>query len=272
MHRQSLVFSVLLLLVLALVVPTTGMAVPTTLKGSPDSMLRQNRIAKTHEYLFAETAEEIQKQVDQGTLVPVISNADLEVLASVSYPYARPEVRLFLERLAAQYHEGTGERLVVTSLMRPSSKQPRNAHKLSVHPTGMAIDLRVSSRQKSRAWLESVLLKLERQSLLDVTRERYPPHYHIALFPDAYRDHVEELIGPQALAMALLWQTPAEEPEADAADTTVTPQVRVTEVEPRTHEHALPVALPLLVFIIAGLGYRMLKQQRAAALAASDHA
>lgn len=178
-------------------------AVRVTLKGSPASMQRQHHVARQADYEFVAGTEELGKLVASGSLVELRGNRDYHVKRSVSYPFARPEMRLFIERLAEQYHEGTGERLVVTSLMRPQSRQPRNAHELSVHPTGIAVDLRVSRRRASRQWIESVLLKLERRGLLDVTRERWPPHYHVALFPKAYRTYVEGMIGADAVAAAL---------------------------------------------------------------------
>jgi hypothetical protein len=104
-------------------------------------------------------------------------------------------MKIFLERLGEQYVEGCGERLVVTSLVRPTSEQPRNSHPLSVHPAGMAADLRVSSNGACREWLESTLLALESRSLLDVTREHHPPHYHVALFTEAYREYVQPLLA-----------------------------------------------------------------------------
>src|SRR5690606_41529434 len=46
-----------------------------------------------------------------------------------------------------------------------------------------------------RKWLESTLLSLERRRVLEVTRERRPPHYHVALFSAAYLSYVEGLTG-----------------------------------------------------------------------------
>jgi hypothetical protein len=102
-------------------------------------------------------------------------------------------VKLFIERLGRQYFDAHGTPLVVTSLTRPAENQPRNAHQLSVHPAGMAVDFRVPQDARARAWLESALLQLENRGILDVTRERYPPHYHVAVFPAAYRAYVEKL-------------------------------------------------------------------------------
>ncbi|MFN2239759.1 MAG: LysM peptidoglycan-binding domain-containing protein, partial [Thermoanaerobaculia bacterium] len=79
---------------------------------------------------------------------------------------------------------------VVTSITRPTSEQPRNASPYSVHPTGMALDLRIPAKGSCRKYLESRLLRLERDNVLDATRENRPPHYHIALNPTAYRNLV----------------------------------------------------------------------------------
>ncbi len=114
-------------------------------------------------------------------------------LHAVSFPYARPEVELFVRRLSSQYRRACGEQLVVTSLTRPTTRQPRNASDRSVHPTGMALDLRYSGDRNCRAWLQQVLMDLERAGILEATLERRPVHYHVALFPRQYAAYVDRL-------------------------------------------------------------------------------
>ena len=166
-----------------------------TLKGSPASMVRQNQVAKSNDFSFLRSSSQVDRFLEEGYLVRIESTGALEVNDGVSYPVARPEMKLFLERLAKQYHDACGEPLVVTSLVRPTSEQPRNSHPLSVHPAGIAADLRVSSTPACREWLESALLSLEAKELLDVTRERHPPHYHVALFPDLYSEYVKPFLA-----------------------------------------------------------------------------
>jgi LysM repeat protein len=127
-------------------------------------------------------------------LVPVEGNGDYR-LKGVSHEVARPEVRLFVERLSGQYRRACGMPLVVTSLTRPSASQPSNASARSVHPTGMALDLRRPADRKCRAWLESTLLHLEAAQVLDATLERNPPHYHVAIFPNRYTAYVSGKTG-----------------------------------------------------------------------------
>lgn len=163
-----------------------------SLRGSTASLDRQNRVARQHDFTFISTGQQVRYFAEQGWLVRLGSGADYE-LHAVSYPYARPEVALFVQRLSGQYRAACGERLVVTSLTRPANRQPNNASDRSVHPTGMAVDLRYSHSRRCRRWLEGVLVNLEKAGLLEATRERYPAHYHVAIFPRPYAAYVERL-------------------------------------------------------------------------------
>ncbi len=195
----------LALFLLALAIPTLISPPPAesqSLRGSPASLDRQNEQARAHDFTYLETAADVRRFVEAGYLVPVRSGDNYEVLSSVSFPYARPEARLFIRRLAAQYRAACGERLVVTSLTRPRNRQPPNASSRSVHPTGMAIDLRVSSNAQCRSWLESTLLSLEGQGVLEAIRERRPPHYHVVVFPRPYANHVAQVTGQDAAVLA----------------------------------------------------------------------
>lgn len=263
MHcRPTTVSGLILASIILVCTPAMANEVAVSLRGSPNSMVRQNSVAKTLGYEFVKTADDLSALVEEGEFVELPGNEHYVVLKSVSYPLARPEIRIFIERLAAQYHEATGERLVVTSLTRPASEQPRNSHQLSVHPTGIAVDLRISERGASQRWLESVLLKLERQDLLDVTRERYPPHYHVALFPAAYASHVEGMIGADALAEAMKFEPEPEEAPAEVAPA-VSPRVtrQASAAVPAIQrdsigwQHLAGLAGVLLAGIFFGLGY-----------------
>lgn len=178
---KSLLLSKLVLVLLC----ATVHAQAQSLKGSPTSINRQYNAARSYGLAFVDTGRSVRKYVDPGHLVRVNPDRHLE-LHNVSYPYAVPATKTFLNRLSSQYYSACGEKLTVTSLLRPRDRQPANSVAKSVHPTGMAIDMRVPKKRKCRAWLERVLLSLERERVLDVTRERRPPHYHVALFIDKY--------------------------------------------------------------------------------------
>jgi hypothetical protein len=168
-------------LVIALSLLPLRLASATPFTGTEAKMNRQHAVAVAESYTFARTPGELRRLAESGALVPVTENGDFS-LSGVSFPFARPEVRSFIEHFAAQFHAATGERLVVTSLTRPETAQPKNAHVLSVHPAGMAVDLRVPTGSSQLAWLDRTLLAMQGQGSIDVTREHTPPHYHIAVF------------------------------------------------------------------------------------------
>ena len=199
-----------------LLLSVTGIGEAQTLRGSTRTMQRQNLIAQDHDFTFLRTSAQIHRFAESGYLERMRGNADYE-LAAVSHPYARPAVKLFVERLSAQYRSACGEKLVVTSLTRPVQQQPRNASDLSVHPAGMAVDLRISRKRSCVRWLEKTLLSLEKQGVLDVTRERRPPHYHVALFPQPYTRYVASIAGRSAVQLASAQPKPAAQPPASTA-------------------------------------------------------
>ena len=177
---------------LAFTAAATVSANAASLRGSERSLAYQNREARRHDFTYLTSSWYIRHFVDRGYLVPVRENADYQ-LHGVSFPYARAEVALFIERLAKQYRAACGEQLVITSLTRPVNRQPRNASPRSVHPTGMALDLRRSWNRSCRRWLEQVLLWLENEGVLEAGYERSPPHYHVAVFPRQYAAYVARL-------------------------------------------------------------------------------
>ena len=189
-----------------------------SLSGSSWSVNRQAEVAEEHSYTRLKTPSEVRKFAELGLLVRVSGNADYE-LSGVSFPYARPEVKLFIDRLAGQYKGATGEKLVVTSLTRPLSKQPRNASRHSVHTTGMAVDIRRPQNRKQRTWLEKALLELETRGVLDATHEKRPPHYHVAVFPSQYAAYVEKMTGEPSIAGAEPEPPPRPAPQLPASRT-----------------------------------------------------
>lgn len=183
--------------VLALFLAAALLSIPRplqaqSLRGSTRSVDLQFRVALDHDFTFLQSPGQVERFVESGYLVRVRANRYFE-LRGVSYPYARPETRTFILRLSEQYLRACGEKLVVTSLTRPLSRQPNNASSRSVHPTGMAVDIRRTNNMTCRSWLESVLLSLEGAGVLEATRESRPPHYHVALFPQPYARYVENL-------------------------------------------------------------------------------
>ena len=133
---------------------------------------------------FYETTSAVQRAVVRGELVRLNGNANY-VVSNIRMPYVRPETRAFVIDLAADYHRTCGTPMVITSATRPMSRRLANGSSLSVHPTGMAVDLRKPTG-RCRTWLRRTLLANERRGVIEATEERRPPHFHVAVLPAQY--------------------------------------------------------------------------------------
>ena len=160
-----------------------------SLRGSPASVDRMHGYAERHGLHFYETATGAHRAARKGAFVRIRETSNLE-LHNVSYPYARPATALFLRRLASEYRTACGERLVVTSALRPVTDQPPNGSAESVHPTGIAVDLRRPTSGRCLRWLRRTLLTLEERRVIEATEEHHPAHFHIAVFGTPYTRYV----------------------------------------------------------------------------------
>ncbi len=155
-----------------------------SLRGSHASVSPMYRRAVRGGLDFYETSSDVKRAVIRGALVSLNGNAHYR-LADIGMPYVRPETKAFVLDLAADYHRACGAPLVITSATRPISRRLANSSELSVHPTGMAVDLRKPAG-RCRTWLRRRLLTAERRGVIEATEERNPPHFHVAVLPSRY--------------------------------------------------------------------------------------
>lgn len=155
-----------------------------SLRGSPESVERMYQEAQREQLPFSETALDVQLAAGSGTLVRLEPGRDV-TLRNVAFPYVTPATLAFVERLGGQHRAACGKPLMVTSAARPTTRQPANSVAQSVHPTGMAVDLRKPTGRCLR-WLRATLLELEQAGVIEATEERRPPHFHVAVFPTSY--------------------------------------------------------------------------------------
>lgn len=155
-----------------------------SLRGSHASVSLMYRRAVRGGLDFYETTSDVKRAVVRGELVRLNGNAHY-VIANAGMPYVRPETKAFVLDLAADYHRACGAPMVITSATRPMSRKLLNSSSLSVHPTGMAIDLRKPAG-RCRTWLRRTLLAAERRGVIEATEERRPPHFHLAVLPARY--------------------------------------------------------------------------------------
>lgn len=160
-----------------------------TLRGSRGAVDRTYRKALDHDLTFYRTPSAVRSAAREGELVRLEGNADYRI-HQVSYPYVLPATRTFVQRLAAQYRAACGEKLVVTSAVRPKTYRLANSVDKSVHPAGMAVDVRKPKQGRCATWLRQTLLHVEGAGAIDATEERYPPHFHVAVYPRQYLAYI----------------------------------------------------------------------------------
>lgn len=178
----------MLLALYALTLPTIAVqaqrrshAVPGELRGTRESVEKMYRFASGNRMPFYLTATNLEHAVAANRLVPLTGDATYELARGVGFSYATREARDFVLAFAPQYLKACGTPLTVTSAARPSSRQPRNASKHSVHPTGIAVDFRRPYRGPCLTWMRSALATLENDGIIEATEERRPAHMHLAV-------------------------------------------------------------------------------------------
>jgi hypothetical protein len=201
-------FLLVLPLVFSLSLSTARIVDAQTLRGSRASVERIHRQALNHDLHFYETGAGVRRAVAAGRLVHLGGDRNYGVQGA-NYPYVLPATHTFVTRLATQYRSYCGEKLVVTSAVRPRSFRLLNSSEKSVHPTGMAVDLRKPARARCLTWLRTTLLALEATGTIEAVEERNPPHFHVVVFPRQYERYARGQGGEVTVA--------AERPRATAS-------------------------------------------------------
>ena len=155
-------------------------AAAQTLRGSPRAVERAHSVAVRRGLAFRSSRREVERLASRGHYVSLRGGRNYR-LKGVTMPYVLPATRAFVRSFAADYRRACGTRLVVTSAMRSSERVLPNSTPLSVHPTGMAVDLRAPTG-RCRSWLRASLLRHERRGVVDATEERHPAHFHVVVY------------------------------------------------------------------------------------------
>lgn len=157
---------------------------PIELHGSQESVQKMWDFATMHGLTFYQTPRDIDRAVSEGKLVSLDGDESYALTPGVGFSYATREAKQFVVSFAPQYAAACGAPLVVTSAARPTSRQPRNSNPYSVHPTGIAVDLRRPPAGPCQTWLRKALAELEAQGYVEATEERHPVHLHVAVLTE----------------------------------------------------------------------------------------
>jgi hypothetical protein len=152
---------------------------------------QQFRYAVARQVPFLNTEAEYPAHVASGRLVR-LEGPFVHVLAR--RPYVLPSTAAFVNELATAYHSFGCGRLIIRDAFRLTTERPSNGSLYSVHPAGMAVDIRVNGiDEQCESWLTTYFLAKEAEGVVDATREYWKmvrrqrvsnPHFHIVVPPE----------------------------------------------------------------------------------------
>lgn len=176
----------------------TRIAMPPPLRGSYESLVRQNEKSEIEGLERIQDDNDLNDRIARGMLVPVPASKALTVNGNLpqNRRYCRPWTAKFLADLgnahAAQFHKP----LEVSSAVRTVAYQKQlmkvngNATAAegdiaSPHLTGATIDIaKQGLSQQEIGWMRAVLLPLEKAGKIDVEEEFQQSCFHITVYKE----------------------------------------------------------------------------------------
>lgn len=169
---------------------------PPPLRGSYDSLVRQNEKTAADNLERILDDEDLADRIARGMLVPLPASAKLAVNQNlpVNRRYCRPWTAGFLTDLARAHAAIFQSQLEVTSAVRTVEYQKRlmttngnataaEGDVVSPHVTGATIDLAKQGLSRQQlGWLRSWLLPLQKAGEIDVEEEFQQACFHITVY------------------------------------------------------------------------------------------
>lgn len=166
------------------------------MKGSRESLVRQNVIADAEGLDRIEDDSELARMVGSNDLVMLPATGGLRIndAMPVNRRYCRPWTAKFLRDLARVHSQRFGAALVVTSAVRTAEYQrhlllingnaaPAEGGLASPHLTGATIDIAKKGMSMAAiGWLRAYLLPLQTSGKIDVEEEFRQACFHITVY------------------------------------------------------------------------------------------
>jgi hypothetical protein len=174
----------------------TRVVVPPPLKGSFESLARQNERAEADGLERILDEDDLTSRIEQKLLVPVPASAGLVVNANLSenHRYCRPWTADFLSDLAAAHSARFHRPIEVSSAVRTVEYQQQllmvngNAAAaegdiVSPHLTGGTVDVvKQGMTRQELGWMRNWLLAQQLAGTIDVEEEFRQPCFHITVY------------------------------------------------------------------------------------------
>jgi uncharacterized protein DUF5715 len=170
------------------------------------SQVIQNTRADTDNLSRMRDVSMVRHFVSTGRLVRVSAKTRFYYLHEVpaQLHYCRPWTKLFLDRLAREFHAKFKQRLRVTSLVRTVARQKKLARSngnaadafgalRSSHLTGATLDIsKHGMSPEARSWMRDVLYSLRKQGYLYAIEEFQEPTFHVMVYSN-YPQYVKRI-------------------------------------------------------------------------------
>ncbi len=165
----------------------------TALRGSHESMLRQNEEIDRLGLPRIADEQQLQELVEQRELVPIRETATLRIHPDLEPQnrFCRPWTRSFLDDISGAYYKRFRQPLQVNSAVRTAEQQhklrrhnrnaaPDSGETASSHLAGLTVDIsRRGMGRAQRKWMEQYLMDLRDRGLVETAEERHQPVFHI---------------------------------------------------------------------------------------------
>jgi Family of unknown function (DUF5715) len=189
---------------------------PSPLKGSFESLARQNERAEADGLERILDEQDLADRIDQKLLVPVPVSSSLVINSDLTdnHRYCRPWTADFLADLAGEHAAQFRKPITVSSAVRTVEYQQhlmRRNHNaaaaegdvVSPHLTGSTIDIaKTGMNRKELTWMRNRLLAMQVAGLIDVEEEFRQPCFHITVYRSYGLPQSEPVSAPGAPAAA----------------------------------------------------------------------
>ncbi len=236
MNRRAIISAVIAVFVMALVFPAKSFALHSrsrrarvhvrharvrhirwnpVLRGSHESMLRQNEEIDRLGLLRIQNDEELDELIADNELVEITEGAGVR-LAPTLQPnrrYCKSWTRDFVEEMGKAFYDEFGTYIQINSAVRTAEQQKklrrhnRNAAPIegdsaSSHMAGLTVDINKRGlTRKQHQWIENYLKQFRDEGLIEVAEERRQACFHV-MVSERYAEWKQEQEEPAAPVQA----------------------------------------------------------------------
>jgi hypothetical protein len=236
MNRRAIILAAIAIFVMTLIFPAKTFAIHArsrkarvhvrqarvrhirwnpVLRGSHESMLRQNEEIDRLGLLRIQNDEELDELIADNELVEITEGAGVRVAPNLqpNRRYCKSWTKDFVEDMGRAYYDEFGTYIQINSAVRTAEQQKklrrrnRNAAPIegdaaSSHMAGLTVDINKRGlTRKQHKWIESYLKQFRDEGLIEVAEERRQACFHV-MVSERYSDWKQEQEQPEAPAQA----------------------------------------------------------------------